>query len=703
MEKFANFIVSKRKWVLAIWVIAAILIVSLSPSISSVESNDESSFLPKGYESVSAINVANKLSPNSQDATDIIVFKDKTGKKITPADQKTINSVISAVLAKHLPHIQSIKTSSKQLAPNHTVQIANVTYSGNAQNTSTIDAVKGVRSAFSSQLKGTKVTGDLTGEEAISYDTQGQSTRALKIVGIGTILLVLILPAIIFRSPFAGLLPVVSVGIVDVIANSLIADAAKLFDFHVSQQLSVIFTVVLFGIGTDYMLFLLFRYRERLRTGDHTRGAVNFALSRAGLAILSAALVVLTSFSALFFAKFGIFASMAPGLVICVAVMMLAALTLIPSIVAIVQEKIFWPSKSWKEKPTVPTYTKRVGGIIAKYPARMVSVVVIVLVILSAFALGYKADFSSFSNAPKGTPSAAGYTELIKAFPPGVLNPTEVYISSTSKLTTNELAPLKQKLKNTTGVSSVLPAIFSNNDKIAAISVTLKDNPSSAQAIAQVAGPIHEAAHSVPIANSKIYVGGSTAVLSDIKKVTTRDLKVIFPIAIVFIFIILSLLLRSLVAPVFLLICVGLGYVATLGATTLIFTRIGSDPGLIFFIPLFMYIFVVAIGTDYNILTITRLREEVKEGNSPRRAAELAVEHSSSTVASAGLILAATFGSLLLAGISFLSQMGAAIAIGVMLSAFVIAPFLIPSLSALVGYAIWWPGERPTKATAKNK
>jgi RND superfamily putative drug exporter len=111
----------------------------------------------------------------------------------------------------------------------------------------------------------------------------------------------------------------------------------------------------------------------------------------------------------------------------------------------------------------------------------------------------------------------------------------------------------------------------------------------------------------------------------------------------------------------------------------------------------------VAIGTDYNILTITRLREEVKEGNSPRRAAELAVEHSSSTVASAGLILAATFGSLLLAGISFLSQMGAAIAIGVMLSAFVIAPFLIPSLSALVGYAIWWPGERPTKATAKNK
>ena len=169
-----------------------------------------------------------------------------------------------------------------------------------------------------------------------------------------------------------------------------------------------------------------------------------------------------------------------------------------------------------------------------------------------------------------------------------------------------------------------------------------------------------------------------------------------------FILIILALLLRSLVAPFVLLICVGLGYVATLGATTLIFLRIGSAYRLIFFIPLFMYIFVVAIGTDYNILTITRLREEIQEGHGPRKAADLAVEHSSATVASAGLILAATFGSLLLANISFLSQMGTAIAIGVILSAFVIAPFLIPSLSALIGHKIWWPGHKPAVVKAKK-
>jgi RND superfamily putative drug exporter len=272
-----------------------------------------------------------------------------------------------------------------------------------------------------------------------------------------------------------------------------------------------------------------------------------------------------------------------------------------------------------------------------------------------------------------------------------------VYVSSTSKLSLAQLSPLTQSLKHATDVSSVEPALITPSGKIAIVSVILKNNPSSASAITDVAGPIHQAAHSVNIPNSKIYVGGTTAILSDIKAVTNRDLRVIFPIAAVFIFIILVVLLRSLVAPVFLLLCVGLGYIATLGATTLIFQHIGNAPGLIFFIPLFMFIFVVAIGTDYNILTITRLREEINEGNNPRLAADLTVEHSSATVASAGLILAATFGSLLLAAISFLSQLGAAIAIGVSLAAFVIAPFLIPSISALIGYKIWWPSHRSNK------
>jgi putative drug exporter of the RND superfamily len=695
--KFSIFIIKRRWWVLAFWLIAAVLIVSLSPSLSSVESNDQNSFIPKKYESIKALTVAQQISPHSQNASDFIAFKNKSGRALSKADMKTISRTASALADKHLPHVASVTTGPQQLAPNRKVMLATVTYSGNPDDTSTINAVKGVRDSLHQLIKGSGLVANDTGQEAIGFDTQDASNRALKIVSMGTLLLVLVLPALVFRSPFAGLLPILAVGIVDVIASSLIADAAKLFDFKVNQQLSVIFTVVLFGIGTDYILFLLFRYRERLRDGDHTRGAVAFALKHAGIAILSAALVVLTSFAALFFASFGIFSSMAPGLVICVGVMMLAALTLVPALVGIVGQRVFWPSKAWKSKSLKPTISKKIGGFIARRPVVAASVVIVLLIGLSACALGFKSDFSSFSKPPAGTESARGYSDLLAAFPAGETDPAQVYVKSSSQLTQAKLEPLERKLRQTQGVATVLPATIAPSGNAAMVSAILKDNPYSNTAVANISGPIRDAAHSFNSANKQVYVGGTTSIFADIQAVSDRDLRVLFPIAAAFIFLILGILLRSLVAPIFLLFGVGLGYMATLGATTLIFIQFKGDPGLIFFIPLFMYIFVVAIGTDYNILTITRLREEIHAGHGPHKAADLTVEHSSATVASAGLILAATFGSLLLADISFLSQMGAAIAIGVILAAFVIAPFLIPSISAILGYKIWWPGHRPTK------
>jgi RND superfamily putative drug exporter len=392
---------------------------------------------------------------------------------------------------------------------------------------------------------------------------------------------------------------------------------------------------------------------------------------------------------------------MAPGLVICVAVMMLAALTLAPALVAIIGQKIFWPSKAWMSKSMIPTFSKRMGGFIAKRPAVVASIIIVLMLGLGAFTLGYKSDFSSFGKPPAGSESAVGYNELTAAFPAGIINPTDVYVTGSTKLTLAELQPLEQKLARTKGVAGILQPTIGVDGTTAQVPVVLRANAYTNTAMADVTGPIHSAAHSVNIDGDKIYVGGTTAIFADIEAASNRDLRVIFPIAAVFILVILAVLLRSLIAPLFILMGVGLGYLATLGATTLFFLRINGDPGLIFFIPLFMYIFVVAIGTDYNILTITRLREEISAGETPRRAADLTVEHSSATVASAGLILAATFGSLALAGVSFLTQMGLAIAVGVTLAAFVVAPYLVPSVSAMIGYAIWWPSHKPSGKPAK--
>jgi RND superfamily putative drug exporter len=700
MEKLGNIIVKRRWWVVGIWLVAAILIVSLAPSLTSIESNDQSSFIPKTYESVKAMDLAKKVSPQSNAASDIIVFQSKNNAKLTTSQKQLVASTINKLKNDKMSLVKTVITSSDEVSPNKKAQLATVIYRGDAQAKNTINEVKFVRQNLSSAIKGTSLKAGVTGTEAISYDTQSASNKALKIVSIGTILIVLFLPAFIFKSPLAGLLPLISVGIVYTLSSSLIAIAGHIFNFHLSQQLSILFTVVLFGIGTDYILFFLFRYRERLRTGDHTRAAVGFAISRAGEAIFSAALVVLSSFSALFFAKFGIFSSLAPGLVICVALMMIAALTLVPAIVAIIGEKVFWPSKAWMIANEKPTYSKRVGGVVSRRPGTVIGVIVIIFAVIASFSLGYKADFSSFSQPPKNTPSASTYTALNNAFPAGTLDPVQVFVSSNNKITQAQLKPMLSKLRKADDIANVQPAKILKSGKTAIITASTKTDPFSARSLTAVAGPIRTAAHSIDSSSTKVYVGGATSSIVDVSAVTNRDLKVIFPIAALFIFIILGLLLRSLVAPIFLLLCVSLGFLTTLGATTLIFKDIGSAAGVIFFIPVFLFIFVVAIGTDYNILTITRLREEVKEGNNPRRSAELTVEHSSATVASAGTILAATFASLTLGGISFLTQMGAAIAIGVALSAFVIAPFLIPSISALVGYKIWWPGHRPKEDKA---
>lgn len=695
IEKFSNFIVRKRWWVLATWVIAAVLLVTLAPSLSSIQNNDQSSFLPSKYESIQATNVAKKLSAKTNTPTDIIIFKNKSGTALTVAEQTAISQKVAQLNSRHLAHVQAVVTSPAQLSPTKQAQLATVVYSGSAQDKDTINAVADVRKALDNEVAGSSLTGGLTGSNAISYDTQDSANKALSIVGIVTILLVFFLPILIFKSPLSGVLPVLAVGIVYALSSSLIALCGHIFNFQLNQQLSVLFDVVLFGIGTDYILFLLFRYRERLRSGDRTREAVAYALSRAGEAILSAALVVIASFAALFFAQFGIFSSMAPSLVICVAVMMIAALTLVPALVAIIGEKIFWPSKAWMVKSETPSVSRKIGGLVSRRPALVAVVIVVLFGALATGVLSYNADFSSFSQPPKGTASANAYTDLTKSFPAGVLNPTPIYVTSTTPLTQAGLKPLQQKLAATQGISQVMPATIAPDHKTAVVSIVLSSDPYSSAAISDISGPVRSAAHSFNSASEHVYVGGMTSAIADMQTVTNRDLSVIFPVAAVFIFVILAVLLRSLVAPVLLLLCVSLGYVATLGATVFIFQKIGGDAGLISFIPLFMYIFVVAIGTDYNILTITRLREEVREGHSPRKAAALTVEHSSATVASAGFILAATFGSLLLAGMGFLSQMGTSIALGVALAAFIIAPFLIPSLAAVFGYVIWWPGHKP--------
>ncbi|HVU59680.1 MAG TPA: MMPL family transporter, partial [Candidatus Saccharimonadales bacterium] len=579
------------------------------------------------------------------------------------------------------------------------VQVAMTTQASGGTNDQTI--AKDIRSAVSDALSGTTLKAGLTGQLALDADSTSSFNKAEKVVTLATFLLVILLPGLIFRSPVAAFAPVLAVSLVYALAQSLIALAAKTFGFKISDQLSILYTVVLFGIGTDYILFLLFRYREKLRTGARGLDVVAFALSRAGEAILSAALVVAAAFAALGFSDFGIFKNLAPGLVICVLTMLLAVLTLIPAVVAVIGPRIFWPSKAWQQAPQ-PTASKRIGGIVSRHPAWTA---LVALVILVGFATGYpqlKTDYNTLSQLPQNTESTKTYNEVSKKFSAGAISPTDVYYVASKPFTPAQLNLLTGNLLKQTNTKPAGRPTLSADGKTAQISVYLPGSPYADSTLDYVQDTFRPAAHRLgDQQHLTTYVGGQSAAFVDVRSVVTRDLKVILPVAAGIIFLILALLLRSVLAPLYLLVAVALGYTATLGGTVYLFQHIAGDAGLIFFIPIMVYLFVVAIGTDYNILTMTRLREEVRGGNNPREAADLTIEHSSATVASAGIILAGTFGSLALAGLSLLAQLGFAVAFGIVLSAFIIAPLLVPSVSTLLGYKVWWPGHRP--AADKNR
>ena len=695
LNKLGIFITKNRWWVIAAWVIIAIGITAFAPKLSSVTSSDQTSFLPNKYESVQAQKIADKAFPQSKDDVEILVVKRQDGGKLTSADQSTIQALATNLQAAKLNKVVAVQTSNQSLSKDGTAQLVQIVANGQSTGgTADVTFTKDVRAKVKQLVAGSDLTTGLTGQIALSADSSSSFTTATKIVTFATFLLVIILPGIIFRSPIAAFAPVIAVSLVYTLAQSLIALAAKSFGFKISNQLSILYTVVLFGIGTDYILFLLFRYREKLRTGDRGREVVAFALSRAGEAILSAALVVAAAFAALGFSDFGLFKNLAPGLVICVLTMLLAVLTLIPAVISVIGPKIFWPSKAWQKQPK-GSVSKKVGGLIGRRPGFVAGAS---LIFLLALATGYpqlKTNYDFVSQQPQKTESAKAYKQVSTLFSAGAISPTQIFVTSSTALTQAQLDATAQKIGTIPHATLSGPSELSNDKKTGLITVLLSGNPEATSTLDYVQKTFRPDAHKDASAGTKIYVGGESAAFVDVRSAVSRDLAVILPAAAIIIFLILALLLKSVLAPLYLLFAVSLGFTATLGGTVYLFQKIGGNPGLIFFIPIMVYIFVVAIGTDYNILVMTRLREEVRHGLKPRAASDLTIEHSGATVASAGLILAGTFGSLALAGISLLAQLGFAVAFGIVLSAFCIATLLVPSIAALLGYKIWWPGHKP--------
>jgi putative drug exporter of the RND superfamily len=686
-------LVAHHPWrVVGVWVIAAIVVIGFAPHLAST--TDEASFLPSHYESVQAQNLQESAFPQAAAPAAIIVLERADGSALTAADSTAVTGIATKLEQAHIPNVTALQVG--QPSPNRLIQTIGVQMprETDPQQTHQTDAVKALRTALQSNLSGTDLKGGITGTAAQTLDSQSSGNKADAIIGIATIGLIIVLLLIIFRSPIIAFLPILTIGVVSQVADGLIAWASNAFDLKTDSSVTSLLIVVLFGVGTDYILFFMYRFRERLRAGDAPREAVAVAVARAGEAIASAAGAVIVAFMALALSTLGLFRSLGPSLAIAVAVTLLAGLTLIPAIVALLGTRVFWPSKAWKSEPRGARFAA-IGAAMGRRPARFAAISGIVMVALAIAAFSFRPTFDLTSGSTNSTEeSTVWQNQLLRGEPAGATTPTQVFIKSTdgAQLSTSELAAFHDDLARVPGVGAVSAPIRNGAGAVAVFQVTLSNDPASSTAMNTVKGPLRTVAHQNAPQGTTVLVGGITAIYVDIAAAVDHDYAVVFPVAALLIMLILGLVLRAIVAPLYLMLSVGLGFGATLGATVLLFQHGSGSNGLIFMLPIIMYMFVVALGTDYNILMITRLREEARSGRNPRAAAAEAVRHAGPTIGAAGLILAGSFGSLMLAGQSTLTQMGFAISAGIAIAAFVMAMFFTPAITALIGHAAWWPG-----------
>jgi RND superfamily putative drug exporter len=686
--------VVRHPWlVIGIWIVAAVAIVGLAPKLAS--SSSESSFLPSHYQSVQAQNLQQSAFPTAAAPGAIVVFERADGGKLTAADSSLVDSIEGKLAVDRIPTLGTMQAgapSANKLIQTIDIQIPNVT---GELSTAQTDAIGTLRSDLSSLVSGTDLKAGVTGTVAEDVDSASTGNNAQKIVFVGTILLIIVLLLLIFRSPIIVLLPLLTIGLVSSVANGLIDFLSKALGWSAQSFTSILLIVVLFGVGTDYILFLLFRYRERLRAGEPSKQAMESAIARVGPAIATAAGAVMIAFLALTLSSLSLFRELGPALAIAVFSAATAGLTLVPAVVSLLGTRVFWPSKAWKIEPKAARFAA-IGRSLGRHPGRFAGTIAVLLGVLGIVAFGFHPTFDLTSGNTATTQSAQYANVLLKGFPAGDSEPTAVLVQSTDgkPLDTASLASFGARLATVPGVASVSPVKVNASGEVADYTVILSSSGESAAAMNTVRGPLDAIASTDAPAGSRALIGGITSVYVDLESAMERDYSIVFPVAAVLILIILGLLLQSVVAPWYLMLFVGLGFAATLGSTVGIFQDLGNQSGLSFILPIMMYLFVVALGTDYNILMVSRLREEATEGKTPREAAAEALKHAGPTIAAAGLILAGTFASLILAGGSTFEQMGFAISCGIVIAAFVMAMFLTPSVTALLGPRAWWPGHQ---------
>jgi putative drug exporter of the RND superfamily len=760
-----RFVVRYRFLVVIFWVAVAVVSTKALPSLGSEVNNNNSQFLSANAPSSKAAALATPLVGNAENLVSVNIVAARGGAPITSADEEALAR--EATLAKGVSGVTLVRFLGLSPAgqASQILVEAHVSFSDLPAQKTLIDSL---HATFDHIDAPPGLQLHLAGQVAINVANQQASQQANKKTESLTFLIVIILLLLIFRSLLGPLVTLLPPAFALLISMRFIAGLGA-HGLQVSDITELLLVVLIIGAGTDYGLFLVFRVREEVRHGMDPREAVVHSLVRVGESISASAGTVILALLTLLLATFGIYHDLGVPLALGVAVMLLLGLTLLPALLAIFGKAVFWPARR-----SATTSSEGLWGDIASRLVRRPLLTLLAGVLffagLSIAAFGYHSGgFGGSLSAPAGSDAAAGQAILTRYFPQSSSNPTNLLFvypqpiwgslsrieSATSSLETSgefsqlsgpldpngyrftpqQLSQLHATLGNPLDLSPVEPpnldvspaaysayrslAVFVSADgRTVQFEASLKaGDPASTAAIAAVPRIRDAVTDAARVSGAtQNGVAGEAPALYDVSSESNSDLVHIIPVAIIAIGILLALVLRSLVAPLYLIVSVALSYFAALGVATLIFIDIAGNQGLTFILPFLMFIFLLALGEDYNILVMSRIREEAHA--SPLRDAVVrAVGRTGPTVTSAGIILAATFVALAIGGGGGpqggqVRAIGFGLAIGILMDTFLVRTLIVPSTVSLLGRWNWWParmgrrgpsgeaGEKPQLATA---
>ncbi|MEU9131274.1 MMPL family transporter [Kitasatospora sp. NPDC048540] len=666
----------RSKWVvLALWLILVVVAGPLAGKLMDAEDNEASSWLPGSAESTQVLNEQRTFQPVDT-AQAVVVYQRTSG--ITPADRAAAER--DAVQFATVPHVTGKPVGPQLSADGQAMQTVVPVAVGSTGWNDLRAAVDDMRAIAADGADG--MVTHVTGPAGIGADQAAAFAGIDGTLLFATIAVVVILLLLTYRSPTLWLLPLLSAGVALFVAQAVIYLLAEHAGLTVNAQSAGILIVLVLGAGTDYALLITARYREELRRHQDRHEAMAFALHRAGPAILASSATVVASMLCLLIAEMNSTRGLGPVCAIGVLVALAAMLTLLPALLVICGRWVFWPVKPafGTAEPTSTGRWAHVGGWIGRRPRKVwiatslaLGVCCIGLVSLNASGLS---TAGTFTDKPD---SVAGQEVLVAHFPGGTGAPLTV-ISNTVPAEAVRVAAA-----TTPGISATTPVVVHGD--LATFQAVLADPPDS-QAAKDTVDRVRASVHAVPDADAK--VGGSTAIVLDAGRAASADNRAIIPLVLGVVLVILALLLRAVVGPLVLVATVVLSYAATMGISAFVFEHVFHFDGQDNAFPLFVFVFLVALGIDYNIFLMTRVREEATHRGT-RAGAVAGLAATGGVITSAGLILASTFAVLGTLPVVGFAEIGFAVALGVLLDTLVVRSVLVTALTIDLDRHMWWP------------